>query len=121
MKKKQLLLKTVFILCIFAVISVFPATVSAAVDESPAVTTVSTEKTEKKSSSDLVKDILIALGISVAVTGITVFLIAHSYKTNGKSEPYPYNKKAPLSLTRSEDDHIDTRLEKRRKEKNDNN
>ena len=122
MKKKQFLIKTIFVLCIFAVISVFPAAVNAAGDQTAAVTESSSAQAKnEKNSSDLLKTILIALGISVAATGITVFLIAHGYKTNGKTEPYPYNKKAPLDLSVNEDIHVDTRLEKRKKEKNDNN
>ena len=123
MKKKQLLIKTIFVLCIFAVISVFPMAVNAAPDDgaSAQVVTVSTDSKSKKDSSDLVKDILIALGISLAVSGITVVVIACRYKFNGKTEPYPYNKKAPLTLSQSEDVHIDTRLEKHKKQKNENN
>ena len=119
MKKKQLLIKTIFVLCIFAVISVFPMAVNAAPDDgaSAQVITVSTDSKSKKDSSDLVKDILIALGISLAVSGITVVVIACRYKFNGRTEPYPYNRKAALELSASEDVLIHTDIKRERIER----
>ena len=53
-----------------------------------------------------------------AQTGITVFLIWHGYKTNGQSEPYTYKKNAPLTITNSEDVHVDTIVNRRKIERN---
>ncbi len=85
------------------------------------------ELTAKKSKSqkekkepDLMKTVLISMGISAAITLIVVFAIYYGYKSNGKTEPYPYNKKAPLDLSVSEDIHVDTDVTRRKIEKNNN-
>ena len=66
------------------------------------------------------KTVLISMGISAAITLIVVFAIYYGYKSNGKTEPYPYNKKAPLDLSVSEDIHVDTDVTRRKIEKNNN-
>ena len=66
--------------------------------------------TAKKKSPDWLKIILISLGISLVVTGITVFFIYNGYKNNGKTEPYEYTKKAPLELTDKADELVDVRV-----------
>lgn len=62
--------------------------------------------------------IIVAVVVSVLVTGITVIVIWSRYKTNGMTEPYPYNQKAPLRLTEADDILIDTRVTKTRINKN---
>lgn len=66
------------------------------------------------------KLILISLGISAVVTGITVLFIYNSYKNNGQTEPYKYNEKAPLELSEKTDSLVDVRVTKRRIEQNNN-
>lgn len=61
--------------------------------------------------------ILRALSISVLVSLLSVFSIYRSYKSNGKTEPYPYNNKAPLDLKVSEDVLVDTDVRRRKIEK----
>ena len=58
-------------------------------DGTPQIVQTAKSTSSKKSSSGITgKTIAIAIGVSVVGTGITVFLIWHSYKTNGQSEPY---------------------------------
>lgn len=78
------------------------------------------ENMEKSSTNENVnwgKIIAISAGVSIVVTGIVVFMIFNSYKNNGKTEPYPYNQKAPLQLTESNDILVDTRITKIKIEK----
>lgn len=56
---------------------------------------------------DMAKVIGIGLVFSIVVTAATIFFIYRSYKTNGMTEPYPYNQKAPLQLTDAEDRFVD--------------
>ncbi len=65
---------------------------------------------------NLVEIILLSAVVSIVVTVVIYF----KYKFNGKTEPYPYNKKAPLNLSVSEDIHIDTKVERKKIEKNNN-
>ena len=104
-----MMLAAVMLSCSFAV--------SAAPEESSASQTSSAQNTKNKSDKNPVKIILISLGVALVVSGVSVFLVAHGYKNNGKTEPYPYNKKAPLDLRVRDDIHIDTQIEKRKIEK----
>ena len=107
-------------LCSFAVSAAAdaePAGETAAVSEGADYTALSPSK---KSSKNPVKIVVISLAISVLATGITVFLIYNSYKNNGKTEPYPYNQKAPLDLKLVEDIHVDTQIRRTRIERNNN-
>ncbi len=56
----------------------------------------------------------ISLLISIVVTGAVVVMIYHGYKHNGKTEPYPYDSKAPLELTDTEDILVDTDIQRER-------
>lgn len=67
----------------------------------------------KKEKKNWVKIILIALGISLVITGIIIYAIYRSYKYNGMTEPYEYKNKAPLELTEREDQLIDVRVTSR--------
>lgn len=60
------------------------------------------------------KIIGVTLGVSVGGTFLVVFKIYRGYKFNGKTEPYLYNKKAPLDLVESEDIHVDTKVDRRK-------
>ncbi|MGN0470003.1 MAG: hypothetical protein ACI4GV_03710 [Acutalibacteraceae bacterium] len=134
MKNKKLLSRA--LLVVFAVFSVmiFSTAVCAATEDfdEPTVTIenaavnddgaaiVAVSKSSEKDKPNMGKVIGIAAGISIVVTGIVVFCIYNSYKTNGMTEPYQYNNKAPLNLTESRDVLVDTRITKRKIEKNDN-
>ncbi len=65
---------------------------------------------KEKKSKNWVEIILVALGISVVVTGITVYVIYRGYKYNGMTEPYEFKNKAPLDLREKEDQLIDVHV-----------
>ena len=126
MKKKLIMrfaavmmILTVLMSCSWAVYASSESSSSSTASASSQVPTTgnSTDK-EKKNP---VTTILISLGAGLAVSGIAVFIVASGYKNNGKSEPYPYNKKAPLDLRVRTDNLIDTKIEKKKIEKNNNN
>ena len=56
--------------------------------------------------------------ISTIGTIVIVGWIYSGYKFNGRTEPYPYNRKAPLELTDSEDVLIDRQIRRERIERN---
>lgn len=56
--------------------------------------------------------------ISTIGTIVIVALIYRGYKYNGRTEPYPYSRKAPLELTDSEDVLIDRQIRRERIERN---
>lgn len=56
--------------------------------------------------------------ISTIGTVVVVALIYRGYKYNGRTEPYPYNNKAPLELFDSEDILVDTDVRRERIERN---
>lgn len=134
MKNKKLLSRA--LLVVFAVFSVmiFSTAVCAATEnfDEPTVTVenaavndddaaiVTVSKSSEADKPNMGKVIGIAAGISIVVTGIVVFCIYNSYKTNGMTEPYQYNNKAPLNLTESRDVLVDTKITKEKIEKNDN-
>ena len=95
MKTKKAFLRVCLLIMAVLSLSLLSVTVYAAGnqtqnDENSAVQ--SSELTENEYAllkGDITaKTILIAAGVSIAATGITVFLIWHGYKTNGQSEPY---------------------------------
>lgn len=85
-----------------------------------ASTKASTDNIKKKKTVSWPKVIIIAVVISVIITGASVFGIYHSYKHNGMTEPYEYTKKAPLELAVKEDDLVDVKVTKRQIERNNN-
>lgn len=135
MKNKKLLSRALLVICalisvmifstaVFAVPETYGETTAAveyaAVNEDNAVVENMSKDSDKKDKPNMGKVIGIAAGISVVVTGIVVFCIYSSYKTNGMTEPYQYNNKAPLKLTNSRDILVDTKITKRKIEKNNN-
>lgn len=125
MKKKLIMrfaavmmIVTVLMSCSWAVYASSESSSSTASASSQVPTTGNSTDKEKKNP---VTTILISLGAGLAVSGIAVFIVASGYKNNGKSEPYPYNKKAPLDLRVRTDNLIDTKIEKKKIEKNNNN
>lgn len=58
------------------------------------------------------KNWLMIIGCTIVIPAVAalVFVIGtiSSYKHNGKTEPYPYNNKAPLELTEADDILVDT-------------
>lgn len=125
MKKKLIMrfaavmiIVTVLMSCSWAVYASSESSSSTASASSQVPTTGNSTDKEKKNP---VTTILISLGAGLAVSGIAVFFVASGYKNNGKSEPYPYNKKAPLDLRVRTDNLIDTKIEKKKIEKNNNN
>jgi len=91
-------------------------------DDLPQVMTADTKNNspKKQKSVSWGKIIAVSIIVSAIATLITVFMIFNGYKHNGKSEPYPYDKKAPLELTDSEDILVDTDIRRERRERNDN-
>ena len=125
MKKKLIMrfaavmmIVTVLMSCSWAVYASSESSSSTASASSQVPTTGNSTDKEKKNP---VTTILISLGAGLAVSGIAVVIAASGYKNNGKSEPYPYNKKAPLDLRVRTDNLIDTKIEKKKIEKNNNN
>lgn len=86
-------------------------------DNAPA-TGKSKSEPEKKNWLQI---ILIALGVSIVGTGLTVYFIYRGYKYNGMTEPYEYKDKAPLELSDREDVLIDVQVTTRHIERNNNN
>ncbi len=121
-------IRVIFSLMIMAVVSLslfsLSASAASATDmesnSSAQVQQIAKSSSKSKSVDINGKTIAIAVGASIVITGITVFLIWHSYKTNGQSEPYTYKKNAPLELTHSEDVHVDTIVNRRKIERNNN-
>lgn len=64
----------------------------------------------KNGKKDWLKIILVALGVSLAITGITVFIIYRGYKYNGMTEPYEYKNKAGLELAVRDDQLVDVHV-----------
>lgn len=126
MKKRRMQL--FFSMMIMAVLSLslFSFSASAAQDtlaqndDAPQIVQTAKSTSTKSSSGITGKTIAIAIGVSVVGTGITVFLIWNSYKTNGQSEPYTYKKNAPLELSSAEDIHVDTIVNRRKIERDNN-
>lgn len=122
MKNKKLLSRAILILFTILSIMMFSTAVCAAsdtavtqkavvnYDDNAEIVTMSSDSDSDK--PDMTKVILIAAGISIVVTGITVVCIYISYKTNGKTEPYQFGSKAPLDLKESSDILVDTRITK---------
>lgn len=59
---------------------------------------------------DMINCILFGAIFGVVCGGISVVIVYLRYKNNGKSEPYPYNNKATLNLSQSDDLLVDTRV-----------
>ncbi len=122
MKAKKIYFALCLMLMALVSLSLFSISAAAA-DDTAAQPSAGQEQTFQsddlllKGSGITGKTIAIAVGVSVVGTAITVFLIWHSYKTNGQSEPYTYKKNAPLELTHSEDVHVDTIVNRRKIER----
>ena len=65
---------------------------------------------KEKKQKNWLKIILIAVGIGLVVSVITVLVIRSGYKNNGKTEPYEFKNKAPLDLTDSRDELVDVKV-----------
>lgn len=131
MKNKRLLSRILLVVCAVFTVMIFSTAVCAAQDDVGELTAivenaavnednaaiVTMSKDSEKEKPNMGKVIGIAAGISIVVTGIVVFCIYSSYKTNGMTEPYQYNNKAPLNLTESRDVLVDTKITKRKIEK----
>ena len=77
----------------------------------------SSHKKERSKKPDFNKIIIVSIGISAIISLSTVCCVYHGYKSNGKTETYPYNK-APLNLRVSQDTLIDTNVTKIKIQKN---
>lgn len=58
-------------------------------------------------SVDMGRAIGTSLVVSIVGSIVAVLVVFGRYKFNGRTEPYPYNRKAPLELTDSEDVLVD--------------
>jgi len=56
--------------------------------------------------------------VSTIGTIVIVAIIYGGYKFNGRTEPYPYTRKAPLELTGTEDILVDTQIRRERIDRN---
>ena len=128
MKSKNM--RIIFSMLIMAVLALSLFSLSASAAQTDAQTDSTSAQTVQTDEQELTllkgdfqitgKTIAIAVGVSILATGITVFLIWHGYKTNGQSEHYTYKKNAPLTITNSEDVHVDTIVNRRKIERNNN-
>lgn len=117
--KLTVLLMTAFSVMIFSSAIVFAADINSYSENSD--NTVSLMEYDKRTESNhtereqknMSRIILTAAGVSIVVTAFAVFSIWNSYKTNGQSEPYPYDDKAPLQITDSDDILVDTHVERK--------
>ena len=122
-RRKAYLLFTLMIMAVLS-LSVFSFCAYAAEDQQQDNTSAAVQSVDAEENLSLLKfeisgkQILIAVGVSILATGLTVFFIWNSYKTNGQSEPYTYKKKAPLQLSDAEDLHVDTIVNRRKIERN---
>ncbi|MBQ8132820.1 MAG: hypothetical protein IJ192_00155 [Clostridia bacterium] len=128
MKRSKYIINILAVMAAFAAILMISSFAFAAEDDDLGDNTTAAaqaEEYQELSSSrsekpNMVRVVLISLGISVVVTGLTVHSIYRGYKYNGQTEPYQYSKKAPLQLTLAEDELIDTQVTKRRIERRNN-
>lgn len=88
-------------------------------DDTPEV--IKTASSSSSREPNIVKGIIAGLLIAVIGTGIFLFTTINSYKNNGKTEPYPFSSKAPLSLKVKEDVLVNTEVTKRKIESSNNN
>ena len=58
---------------------------------------------EGSGSVNMGRTIGTSLVVSIIGSVVAVLVVFGRYKFNGRTEPYPYNRKAPLVLTESED------------------
>ena len=62
---------------------------------------------EGSGSVNMGRTIGTSLVVSIIGSVVAVLVVFGRYKFNGRTEPYPYNRKAPLVLTESEDVLVD--------------
>lgn len=78
------------------------------------------EQMKKSSSSDekiTVGGVLSSFGIGLLIAVIVCVAIFVSYKKHGATEPYRYNEKTNLALSESSDILVDTKINKRKIDK----
>ncbi len=125
MKNKKFITK-LFIAVLAAVMMIFVTTAVCAYDDAECINNPSVQQTaydyyENNSSYRMGTNWGRAIGTSVLVSVIgsvvVVAFVFGRYKFHGRTEPYPYNRKAPLELTGSEDILIDTQIRRERIER----
>ena len=126
MKNKKFITK-LFIAVLAAVMMIFVTTAVCAYDDAECINDPSVQQTaydyydENNSSYRMRTNWGRAIGTSVLVSVIgsvvVVAFVFGRYKFHGRTEPYPYNRKAPLELTGSEDILIDTQIRRERIER----
>lgn len=125
MKNKKFITK-LFIAVLAAVMMIFVTTAVCAYDDAECINDPSVQQTaydyyENNSSYRMGTNWGRAIGTSVLVSVIgsvvVVAFVFGRYKFHGRTEPYPYNRKAPLELTGSEDILIDTQIRRERIER----
>ena len=125
MKNKKFITK-LFIAVLAAVMMIFATTAVCAYDDAECINDPSVQQTaydyyENNSSYRMETNWGRAIGTSVLVSVIgsvvVVAFVFGRYKFHGRTEPYQYNRKAPLELTGSEDILIDTQIKRERIER----
>ena len=125
MKNKKFITK-LFIAVLAAVMMIFATTAVCAYDDAECINNPSVQQTaydyyENNSSYRMRTNWGRAIGTSVLVSVIgsvvVVAFVFGRYKFHGRTEPYQYNRKAPLELTGSEDILIDTQIRRERIER----
>lgn len=133
MKKSSALVAVIMAVMLFAGISCYAFDAEPiAEDNSYSVTevqtvsdTVETQTIEvyeakEKEEKSLGKNLAIGLGAGFIIALIVCICIKSSYKNHGHTEPYKYDEKAKLTLIDSSDVLVNTHIEKRKIEKDNN-
>ncbi len=103
-------------------ISTEPETSVSEIADNEAVEAQEIQLYEAQTSEDksLGKSLAIGLGSGFVITLIVCICIYSSYKKHGATEPYKYNENAKLTLIDSSDVLVNTHIEKRKIEKDNN-
>ncbi|MCI5656270.1 MAG: hypothetical protein SOT80_01745 [Candidatus Pseudoruminococcus sp.] len=132
LKKSSVLIAVLMVAMLFAGISCFayeqeaiPTEAEASVSEitdNEAVETQEIQIYESKSSEDksLGKNLAMGIGSGFVIALIVCICIYFSYKKHGATEPYKYDENAKLTLIDSSDVLVNTHIEKRKIEKDNN-
>ena len=121
-RKSSALIAVLMATMLFAGISCFAYeqdNISTELADNEAVEAQEIQLYEAQTSEDksLGKSLAIGLGSGFVITLIVCICIYSSYKKHGATEPYKYDENAKLTLIDSSDVLVDTHIEKRKIEK----